>query len=254
MENKPIAEVSPDAQDKKKEIISEILGDLAGGGETTVDLPSRGVGYTLVDSSKPITLRPMSFDDERVLANSRADSGDTINMVLQRCVSNIDVNSLYIFDKIFLIMKLRELSYGKDFSAIVTCKSCRADTNVTFDLSILPVNVVPESFGSVVTIALPAIQKEAQVRIPRVADEPYFRGTDLLGNLWRFVLSVDGHDNKEIISAVISKLPVRDIHTIVNYISGEKFGIQSTVKFMCDHCQDVSIMELPIESNFFSVT
>jgi len=201
----------------------------------------------------PITVRPMTFDDEKAIVSAKKDD-DPVNIVLQRCVTNIKVMDLLPMDKLYLIMKLREISYGDDYNTLLVCQTCKAENPTTVKLSTLNVNPVPDDFEEPIIIELKSIKKTAKLRLPRVRDERFTSDTSqALDQLWRFVMEIDGHADKSIISAVIDKLPLRDVRHILNALQTE-FGLDTKIKFQCKECGGVSILELPITANFFDVS
>ena len=99
-------EQSPAAMAAKQEIIDKLLSEVPSSTDIEVELPSECRAYNLEDEGAPITLRPMTFEDEKHIVTATPDQ-DPVNMVLQRCVSNIKVPDLLPIDKLYLIMKLR---------------------------------------------------------------------------------------------------------------------------------------------------
>ena len=73
-----------------------------------------------------------------------------------------------------------------------------------------------------------------------------------LDQIWRFVVEIDGHTDKSIIAPVVDKLPLRDVRTILNAVKTD-FGVDTKIKFECNSCGGVTIVDLPIDANFFDV-
>ncbi len=85
-------------------------------------LPSMGfAGY-----SKEIRIRAFTFEDEKILRGiQNANQGDkVITQLISRCVEGVDVADLTIFDKTFLLFKLREISYGDEYNIEGECGGC----------------------------------------------------------------------------------------------------------------------------------
>ena len=99
-------EQNPASEEAKQDIINEILKELPSDAAIEVFLPSENKLYTLEDPGAPITLRPMTFEDEKHLVSAKSGD-DPINLILQRCLTNIKVPDLIPIDKLYLIMKLR---------------------------------------------------------------------------------------------------------------------------------------------------
>ena len=236
----------------KQQIIDNLLKELPVDTAIEVDLPSENRIYTLKDPGAPITLRSMTFEDEKQLVSSSKD-GDPVNIILQRCTTNVNISELLPLDKLYLIMKLREISYGDDYSTLLVCKQCKEENPSTVRLSQLNVNPVPDDFVDPVEIELPGLKKSVKVTYPRVRDENLFLDSEKgLDQLWRFVVEIDGHRDKSIIAPVVEKLPIKDIKTIINAMKTD-FGIDTNIKFECTRCKEVSVVDLPIDANFFNV-
>ena len=236
----------------KDAVIEDILKELPTDTAVEVELPSECRVYSLEDPGAPITVRPMTFEDEKALV-SAGKGEDPVNLILQRCTTNIKVPELLSMDKFYLIMKLREISYGDDYNTLLVCSHCKAENPTTVKLSQLNVNPVPDDFQDPVTVTLPSINKEAKVRLPRVRDDRFLEDAQSsLDQIWRFVVEIDGHTDKSIIAAVIEKLPLKDVRTIMNAMKTD-FGVDTNVKFECKDCGGVTVVDLPITSNFFDV-
>ena len=236
----------------KQEVIEDLLKDLPSDTAIELELPSENRVYALEDPGAPITLRPMTFEDEKALVSAKKTE-DPVNMILQRCATNVKIPDLLSMDKLYMIMKLREISYGDDYNTLLVCTHCKAENPTTVKLSTLNINPVPDDFADPVTVMLPTLKKEAKVRLPRVRDERMMSDTETaLDQLWRFVVELAGHTDKSIIAPVIDKLPLKDVRTILNAIKSD-YGVDTKVKFQCNECGGVSIVDLPIDANFFDV-
>jgi hypothetical protein len=243
----------PRAEFSEKQIIDDILKNVPSSDAIEVDLPSQNRFYKLVDAGKPITLRAMTFEDERNMMSKKNVNVDVLNTLLGRCLENVDVGQLLQMDKLYLIMKLREISYGAEYKAQINCAGCRKDNEVQFDLSKLAVNPVDDDFSDPLTVELPILKKTIKVRLPRVSDERYFANAEqAINNLWRFVEEIDGHDEKSIISKVIPQLPLKDAHALLDAMGASQFGIDTKVRFVCNYCNFNEVMELPITADFFT--
>ena len=242
----------PVNDEAKQAVIDEILKELPTDTAVEVELPSESKVYSLEDPGAPITIRPMTFEDEKALV-SAGKGDDPVNLILQRCTTNIKIPDLLSMDKLYLIMKLREISYGDDYNTLLVCSHCKAENPTTVKLSQLNVNPVPDDFEDPITVMLPTLKKEAKVRLPRVRDERMMMDTQAaLDQIWRFVVEIDGHTDKSIIAPVVDKLPLRDVRTILNAIKTD-YGVDTKIKFECNSCGGVTVVDLPIDSNFFDV-
>jgi len=243
---------SPAAMAAKQEIIDQLLSDVPTNTEIEVELPSECKVYNLEDETGPIMMRPMTFEDEKHIVTAKADQ-DPVNVILQRCVTNLKILDLLPIDKLYLIMKLREISYGDDYQCLLLCPNCKEENPAIVKLSELNVNPVPDDFTDPTEVFLPKLNKPAKIKLPRVRDEKLFLNTEkALDELWRFVYEIDGHTDKSILAAVVNKLPLVDIRTILNAMKTD-FGVDTKIKLNCTSCKEVGVVDLPIDANFFDV-
>lgn len=236
----------------KQHIIEDILKNLPSENIIEVELPSENKAYRLEDPGSPITLRAMTFEDEKSIANAGANE-NPVNIILGRCLTNIKVLDLLPMDKIYLLLKLREISYGDEYKTLLICSHCKAENPTTVNLSELNVNPVPDDFCDPIEVFLPGIQKNAKVKLPRVRDERIISDTEtFMEQLWRFVSEIDGHSDKAIVAQVVQKLPLKDIKTIINAFKTD-YGVDTRIKMQCNKCGGVSVLDLPFDANFFNV-
>lgn len=125
----------------KQSIIDSILGDIPSDAAIEVELPSECRIYDLPDPGSPITIRPMTFEDEKIVV-SHKKSQDPTNIILERCVTNVRVGDLLSMDKLYLLLKLREISYGDEYNTLLICNHCNAENPSKVNISQLNVNPV----------------------------------------------------------------------------------------------------------------
>jgi len=236
----------------KQNVIDNLLEFLPAETELTLELPSKGKFYKSCPNGM-VKIRPMQFSDEKAVVNSKKSNVDPINMLLERCVENLNTSELLQPDKLYLILKLREISYGEEYPAIVTCDNCSFDNHMNFNLAKLPVEEISEDVSDPMEFELPVLKKKIKIKLPRVKDEDFFKDVDdVSSNLWRFILEIEGISDKSIISEVSKKFPLKDIHKIINIMNPD-FGVQTKTKYECQNCKTFNVLDLPITSDFFSV-
>lgn len=248
-------EIAPEALSfSEEEEINNILEHLPSEVAVQVEVPSRGRFYGSNFDETQLVVRPMTFEDEKAILTSQGDANiDSSNLLLSRCVEGIDPETLLLIDKLFLILKIRELSYGSEYKIQVTCEKCKSENRLSIELDQLINNPIPEDYVDPKEIELKRIKKTCTVKLPRVMDEKYLTNNDkILDQIWRFVPEIGGSKDKSIIAKVIKRLPIADLHTIVNAVSNTDYGIQTDVKFVCSKCSSHNAISLPITPNFFS--
>ena len=243
----------PNPMFSDQQAIDDILKEMPANEAIELDLPSKNRYYNLKEPGKPITLRPMTFADEKSMLSKNTGNLDIINKLLARCLENVDVGQLLQIDKLYILMKLREISYGPEYTVSINCSKCKSENKVNFQLDTFNVRYADDNLTDPRTVHLPVLKKDVVVRLPRVTDEKYFANTEQsLVNLWRFVEKIDKYDSKPVISKVIPQLPIKDAHTLLEAIGCNDYGIDTNVRFDCAYCDNVESMELPITADFFS--
>lgn len=242
--------------DNIEQDLSDIFSDSPLETEIKVELPSRGKFYT--NKISTITLRPLVFEDEKSIAiasRGKKVSG-LVNTMLARCIKDQPiefVEQMVIIDKVYLIVKLREISYGKDYHAVITCARCDEQTNAKVDISTFEVNFVDDLDTEPIEVKLPSINKTAKVSVARVKDEVIFDNSEnLINSLWKYVRELAGKTNPIVISKAIQKLPIRDAGKLIEACVLTGYGVNSSMSFVCPGCSDESVVEVPITSDFFS--
>lgn len=237
--------------------VENILGVLPKEVITKVEVPSRGKFYTKDNSELLVEIRPMTWDDEKAISLSKRGGLDPLNYIMDKCVTNVAYEDLLLLDKMSLIIKVREISYGEEYKAVAVCRKCDTDNNLVFNLSKLPIIKIPEDMTDPREIDLPEIQKKAKVRFPRVEDEIYLDSPkNAIEQLWRFVPELAGSTDKVQINKLLSdeRFPLKAVHRLVNASTGKGYGIQTEAKFICDKCQFHNTMRIPLDQDFFSVS
>ena len=243
----------PNPMFSDQQAIDDILKEMPANEAIELDLPSKNRFYNLKEPGKPITLRPMTFADEKSMLSKNTGNLDIINKLLARCLENVDVGQLLQIDKLYILMKLREISYGPEYTVSINCSKCKSENKVNFQLDTFNVRYADDNLTDPRTVHLPVLKKDVVVRLPRVTDEKYFANTEQsLVNLWRFVEKIDKYDSKPVISKVIPQLPIKDAHTLLEAIGCNDYGIDTNVRFDCAYCDNIESMELPITADFFS--
>lgn len=234
--------------------VASILESLPTEVATAVLVPSRGIPY--FGKEKKIVIRPMNFDDEKAIISTKKNQKiDAATLLLSRCVEGVEVSDILIVDKLFLLLKIRELSYGDDYKAISICNRCASQNTLNILLSdLLCIHADEGDNLAVREIELDGIKKKAVTISTTILDEEYLKQENILSNIWRFVQSIAGNEKKAVIAKVIEKLPIADVHKLLKGINLLDYGIQTEVTFDCESCGYSNVITLPINENFFSVS
>lgn len=246
-----VKQISSGSDIDREKALESIFSEMPSETSMVVDLPSRGKVYTNYTGAK---VEPLTFKDEYNILVARKAGQDPINSIIENCVKGVNPKELLLFDKIYLLMKIREISYGPEYQFEVICPACTKNVEASVDISKLRVNYVPDEFSDVIEVTLPMSKVKVVARMKRTSDEFFMDTPDDQTSLRRLVMEVKGIQDEIVISKALAKMHIRDIKTILKAIDTENFGIDSKFMFECPHCKHESIMGIPLSASFFSVT
>jgi len=239
--------------DQRESRLEQLFGELPAETEMMVKLPSEGRFYANKVSEVAIT--PIKFEDEKQLAASVKNNINPINLIISKCVKGLDVNNILLIDKFYLLLKIREISYGSDYPATIGCPECGSKSEVKIELNNLIYNFIPPEVEDPRELTLPKLKKKVKVRFPRVADEVHLQNPEqVYNNLWRLVVELDGAADPVFISKAIPKMHIMDVKFILNNIMRNDLGLNPKFIFQCPICATQTESEVPVNESFFSVT
>jgi hypothetical protein len=224
-------------------IVDELLGEAPINAEVSVTIPS----------GKTVTLRPITFEEEKQLVGLSEKGMDPSRLLIEKCVSDLKIDDILLIDKIYILFKLRELSFGSVYKFMASCPACRHQQTISIDINDLPVTELDGEDQE--EIELPMSKKKIVVRRASVKDEQIVMNTErVFDNLWKFVISFEGNDNPMVIQKVLTKLAAGDINRILSVVMCEGYGLNNEVMFRCGSCGKETPMPLPLTKNFFSAS
>jgi len=218
------------------------------------NLPSLGKAYPNY-GKETIGIRPLKFSDEKKIQSLAAGDRalDGLNEILKDCLEGPDYSELTLPDKLFALFKLRQLSYGSEYPLEAECEKCSHKNSIKFQLSSMPVNYLEDSMSDMTQIYLPDSKKTAIVKVIRVRDEEGISQlTDIINSLPRYVVSVEGITDQNVISLFLEGTTVRDVGLVRTAIFSPPYGIVQDSVFKCDACGAENQANVSINANFFS--
>lgn len=139
--------------------------------QETVTLPSHGRVYDQdLKIPETVTIRAMTTLEEKIRLSSN-NGFITIPKILERCIEEeFDTSQLKVFDLMYLMYRLRVVTYGSEYKVAVTCPHCGNRSTISVNLDTIPVNEVPEDFHEPFEIALPVSKDVLGMRLLTTAD------------------------------------------------------------------------------------
>ena len=217
-----------------------------------ISLPSMGLLYP--NGETKVSIRPFTFDDERVLKSMEAAKNPeaVIEKLLRNCVRGIPIEELTPHDRVYCLFRLRGISYGDDYPLQHDCNNCGKPSKLSLTISTLAMRpLTPEHMQ----FTLPDSEQAAIIKLPRTQDENLYKSPELLmNNLHLFIYSVGGITDKTIIEAFLHKTTVRDIDTLRSHIFTPDYGMENHFFYNCNDCNTKNRVEIGLNESFFTAS
>ena len=102
-------------------------------------LPSQGKPYGDLLPNGLITVYSMKTTEEKLFGglSKKSDFENVIDTLISRCTSipkDLKPSDLYTGDRVFLMMQIRAMSYGKDYGFRASCPECGTKWDHSVDL------------------------------------------------------------------------------------------------------------------------
>lgn len=248
-----IRKIAGSNMNNQEQILKELFKNMPENETWQVDLPSKGKFYSNFTGA---TVTALTYQEEERILNSKGKGSEVINMLIDACVMGVKVSDLLTMDKLFLLMKIRELSYGSEYQFPIACSNCNKEIITTLELDKhFVVKEIPDDLTDPRKIKLPKLGVTAEVIFPRSRDEAYLEDSKtVLKNLFRFVTSLGEITDPILISKALKKMHIQDIKTIMKGVNKDEYGIDPRFMFDCPSCKTVTLMGIPLGVDFFSVS
>jgi len=206
-------------------------------------------------------IREMTGAEEELLTNPRlVRAGEAVNQVLRNCLVRLgestevgmkEVLDLLAGDRLFLLVRLRQVSLGDEVELELVCPepSCREKNLFSVDLADLP--VTPYGPEREMTFRLPASGREVRFvhldgnKEKRLAalKEPSLTAAMLIR-----ILEVDGKPPSK---KLLAEMSLRDRAALRKEMQRVDGGIDTLVAFECETCRTPIRTRLESEPGFF---
>lgn len=239
-----------------------------------VPLPSRGLVYPQghpLHGAEAVEYRSMTAKEEDILmSQALIKRGTVITELIKSCLINkdIDVSTLLSGDRNALMIAIRASGYGSEYSPNLTCPACEFKNEMNVDLNqlaIKPLTINPIGPGeNAFEFKLPASKKTVIFKFLNGKEEEeiisdmetrkkkgIMNSNLVTGRLLRSIVSIDGNQNKSMISKFVQYMPARDSLVLRDYINKHEPGVNMKVDFRCTSCDHFEEVTLPMGASFF---
>ena len=219
-------------------------------------LPSHGKVYEK-EINPNIKLRSMTTREEMKRLNPSDKTYKNLCEVIDDCLvekPGISSYDMCIGDYVYLLHKVRIVTYGAAYKTELRCPFCGCSTEKTINLEDLPINEYSEEFNKYLEFDLPKTGKHIKLKLqtPRMLDDIETRAKELrkkspknsgepafLLTIQSMIDEVDGQKlNFLQLEDSVSALPMLDAHYIIKYSEklNSLIGIDTQVRDTCDVC------------------
>lgn len=237
----------------------------------TYVLPSKGIFDNIPDGK--VTLRMMTTKEEKLRLGSKDNFYKTIATIISRCIIDpegpIDVASMCQQDFVFLMYKLRTISYGPEYKMTVKCPECGNVFSTTVDLDKVEVKYLSSTFTNTFDVGpLPVSGKMVTCKLLKMSDTldilkesddilkkfPDYEGDPMLElTLKREIVKVDGKelpDHK--LKQFIDDMYVKDLNYVDReYVKRTDFGMITEAESVCKKCGNHFTHDITYGPEFF---
>lgn len=222
-------------------------------------LPSKGLFY-----HQDIKYKKLSTIDIKNLSTVTSETIDGVmNSVLARNIIGVNINDIFVGDKIWLIFYLRNVTYNDyPYNIRYKCSSCGYFKNFEMRFNDLVVDYLKEDFnytykmnnGDTVEISFPTIGIEVQCNQILQEPEKYTMTgiiDDELMNIACYIKSINGK-NMSLMKAYnyIENLDALSFTNFSNYMSEVNFGVKPYLNITCE-CGNTETVPLTFAQDYF---
>jgi hypothetical protein len=236
-------------------------------------LPSRGKMY-----NKPIDpnveLRSMTVAEEMKRLSRTENPYKMMSEIIDDCLITklpISTYDLCLCDYIYLLHKMRVVTYGTEYTIQYICPVCGKLQKTTIDLDNLNVLYYDESIENDKYLTLPSSKREVKLRFqtPRDLDKieqrkkelksklPEGEDPTILLTLSSLIETIDGKPLDAILGLeALKKLPMMDMNYLAQKATKlqEKVGIDTIINAHCSECGNDVKTTFRYTSEFFRPT
>lgn len=237
-------------------------------------LPSKGKVYK--EKIDPhVELRSMTVEDEMRRLSPSSRPYENMAKMIEGCLKNklpIPVYNLCLGDYIYLLHKLRVVTYGPDYHIQFKCPLCGSVEHTVFDLDSEKILEYDDSIKDLYMVELPKTGHTVRLRLqtPKDLDDIVIKASEMKKDfpemktdltlsltLKSMIDTIDGNPvDQALILEQLKGLPMADANMISNSavrLNG-KVGVDSVISVHCEHCNNDVNITFPYTNEFYGPT
>jgi len=240
----------------------------------SVPLPSAGSVYPQnhpLHGRTSIEIKAMTAREEDILM-SRAliKQGTVITHLLKSCMidKNVDPDDMLMGDRNAVMIAIRITGYGPEYHVEANCPDCSERNKIPFNLASMPIkrlDINPvEPGANLFSFKLPvtgklvnfsfmtgADDKEISTTQERMKKQGFQADTAVTSRLQFAIQSIDGKDDRSLISHFVRNMPARDSLALRQFIDKNEPGVDMKGWMECPVCGEHSQVPIALGASFF---
>lgn len=267
--------VPPTATSQPQAPVNPLMEQIRIPGQT-YQIPSQGIFYKNGELASDVTngevhVYPMTTIDEIIIRTpDKLFSGDAIKDVFRRCIPSIlKPTELFSKDVDFLMVCLRQVSYGENFDVMHT-HDCENATSQEYVIQmnqfikstkqINPTTLTNQfeiTLGNKQHVKLHPIRYKDVLALMQVFEEeitPELQQQRMADTLTTLVSDVDGTSDKKMIHEWLINIPIKWAKELSRAIdSTTEWGPDFTVNVKCKDCGETTMITVPMNPVSFFI-
>lgn len=234
--------------------------------EQNIELPSRGKFYKGKLPDGQVKIKPITVAEEKYFTATK-DKASIINTVLDRCIlsKELKVGEYLLTDQFFILLNIRSLSYGPEYSFEMICRACETKY---MHLVLLPkgliLKIASDDDTEPFPIDLPNCGSKLMCRFLRGDDETDIRnfvkqatvsdGGDpaYVYRLSKQIVSIDGKELDVIEKLMFCENMIgADSVALRDGIAKQESGVDLEIVAVCPRCKEETKIVMPFTADFF---
>lgn len=235
-----------------------------------VSLPSNGFLYEGRFPGGECLISPMTASEEGLLSSQKSDKAGIVDTICRRCIVEMPVpyEDMLVSDSFFLLLYIRNVSYGMDYRFSLTCPHCGTKfgrtlrvpqdlkaTALTEEDDCEPYEVKLPMSGDVLTFHLLRNKDEDAIR--RFTKNRYMKSVDegdpsYCMRLAVHIESING-EKMDLLKrhSYVESMIVTDSDAFKEAIRSRDFGASITLEAECPQCGRGFEDDMPFDREFF---
>ena len=242
---------------------------------TVLELPSKGQFYPEghpLHGRDTIQIRQMTTAEEDILSNrSLLQKGTAIDKFLERILieENIKPSDLLIGDKNAVLIQARIDGYGSEYTTQVACPACATRQKNTFDLVESSTVTGGEEVDGVTRSAtgnfivtldngweveikpLTGVDETKIVKSMNNKKKAGLAETQIQDQLNAMIVSVSGHEDRGTIAKAVQHMTGKQSRLLRDTYKKVIPNLELKSDFDCRECGASTVMEVPLNAEFF---